>query len=215
MLPNLIPSKPAPSNKLTFNSLLSYLWVISTLIISLSISGCSLLDLKQNDQELEKQLNNIQHWQARGKLSVATPEDTVTGYLTWQQNEQDFDLFISGPFGQGSSRLVGNHTKASLTLPGKDPIHAPSADYLMSKYVGWTFPVLDIRYWVKGQASPHSPSTEIRNSMGLLDSLNQHNWDVQFSQYQRAGDTWLPGRIKITGHAFKFTFIIKEWTINE
>ena len=127
--------------------------------------------------------------------------------------QQDFDLFISGPFGQGSSRLIGNQHQASLTLPGKEPVQAPSADYLMAQYLGWTFPVLDIRYWVKGQASPNSPSTEIRNTMGLLESLSQHGWNVEFSRYQRVGDTWLPGRIKITGHDFKFIFAIKEWLI--
>lgn len=197
------------------NLLSNFLLISLTLLLSLTLSGCSLLSLQQDGQELEVQLNKIQNWQARGKLSVVTPEDAVTGYLTWQQNHQDFDLFISGPFGQGSSRLVGNHNKASLTLPGKDPVHAPSADYLMAQYVGWTFPVLDIRYWVKGQPSPNSPYTESRNNMGLLDNLKQHGWDVEFSRYQIAGDTWLPSRIKIIGHEFKFIFVIKEWIIND
>lgn len=183
------------------------------LVLSLTLSGCSVFSLKQDDQSLENQLNRIQNWQARGKLAATTPDDSVTGYLTWQQDHQDFDLFISGPFGQGSSRLIGNQHQASLTLPGKEPVQAPSADYLMAQYLGWTFPVLDIRYWVKGQASPNSPSTEIRNTMGLLESLSQHGWNVEFSRYQRVGDTWLPGRIKITGHDFKFIFAIKEWLI--
>ena len=184
------------------------------LLLSLGLSGCSLFNLQQDSQQLEKQLNQIQQWQVRGKLSVVTPEDAVTGFLTWHQDHEDFDLFISGPFGQGSSRLVGNNGKASLTLPSKEPVHAPSAEYLMARYLGWQFPVLDIRYWVKGQASPNSSSTEVRDEMGLLESLHQHDWQVLFSRYQRQGDTWLPGRIKMIGHNFKFIFAIKEWTID-
>ena len=190
------------------------LFILLTTIVTLNLSGCSLIELQQDSQALEQQLNQIQKWQARGKLSVSTPDDSVTGYLTWQQNNDQFDLFLSGPFGQGSSRLVGNDHSASLTLPGKDPVTAPSAELLMTHYLGWDFPVLDIRYWIKGQASPTSDYTEVRGSLGLLEQLNQHDWDVELSKYQRVSDTWLPGRIKITGHDFKFIFVIKEWSIH-
>lgn len=191
--------------------------ILSGLIVcsTLWLTSCSVFNLQQDSQNLANQLNQIQQWQVRGKLSVVTAEDAVTGYLTWHQDNEDFDLFLSGPFGQGSSRLVGNNASASLTLPNKDPVHAPSAEYLMARYLGWQFPVLDIRYWVKGQPSPNSTFTEVRNSMGLLESLQQHGWQVEFSRYQPQGDTWLPGRIKMIGHDFKFIFAIKEWTIND
>jgi outer membrane lipoprotein LolB len=183
------------------------------LFIGMSLTGCSIFDLQQDSQILEKQLNTLQQWQVRGKLSVVSPNEAVTGYLTWQQNKEDFDLFLSGPFGQGSSRLVGNNNQATLTLPNQDPVNAPSAEYLMARYLGWNFPVLDLRYWVKGQPSPHTTFTEVRNTLGLLESLQQHGWKVEFSRYQRQGDTWLPGRVKIIGNDFKFIFAIKEWSI--
>jgi outer membrane lipoprotein LolB len=185
------------------------------LLLSSELTGCSLLNIQQDDQALENRLNLLQQWQARGKLSIVSPEDSATGYLTWKQDHKDFDLFISGPLGQGSTRLVGNNHAASLTLPGKNPVYAPSADKLVTDYLGWQFPVLDIRYWVKGQASPNYPSTEVRDSLGLLENLYQHGWEVQLSRYQRIRDTWLPGRIKIIGHDFKFIFVIKEWTIDD
>jgi outer membrane lipoprotein LolB len=181
----------------------------------MSLSGCSIFNLQQDSQQLQRQLNKIQQWQVRGKLSVVSPSDAVTGYLTWQQDKEDFDLFLSGPFGQGSSRLVGNNGQATLTLPNQKPVNAPSAEYLMARYLGWQFPVSDIRYWVKGQASPNSAFTEVRDSLGLLESLQQHGWHVQFSRYQRQGDTWLPGRVKMIGHNFKFIFAIKEWSIHD
>jgi outer membrane lipoprotein LolB len=184
------------------------------LLIAMNLTGCSIFDLQQDSQILEKQLNALQQWQVRGKLSVVSPNDAVTGYLTWQQDKEEFDLFLSGPFGQGSSRLVGNNSQATLTLPNQDPVNATSAEYLMVRYLGWNFPVLDLRYWVKGQPSPHTPFTEVRNALGLLESLQQHGWKVEFSRYQRQADTWLPGRVKLIGNNFKFIFAIKEWSIN-
>ncbi len=185
------------------------------LFISMSLSSCSIFNLQQDSQQLQQQLNKIQQWQVRGKLSVVSPSDAVTGYLTWQQDKESFDLFLSGPFGQGSSRLVGNSSQATLTLPNQEPVNAPSAEYLMARYLGWQFPVLNLRYWVKGQASPNSTFTEVRDTLGLLESLQQHDWKVEFSRYQRQGGTWLPGRIKMIGHGFKFIFAIKEWSIHD
>jgi outer membrane lipoprotein LolB len=184
------------------------------LSMGMNLSGCSIFNLQQDSQILEKKLNTLQQWQVRGKLLVVSPDDSVTGYLTWQQDKEEFDLFLSGPFGQGSSRLVGNNSQATLTLPNQDPVNAPSAEYLIARYLGWTFPVLDLRYWVKGQPSPHTPFTEVRNTLGLLESLQQHGWKVEFSRYQRQADSWLPGRVKILGNDFKFIFAIKEWSIN-
>jgi outer membrane lipoprotein LolB len=184
------------------------------LSMGMNLSGCSIFNLQQDSQILEKKLNTLQQWQVRGKLLVVSPDDSVTGYLTWQQDKEEFDLFLSGPFGQGSSRLVGNNSQATLTLPNQDPVNAPSAEYLIARYLGWTFPVLDLRYWIKGQPSPHTPFTEVRNTLGLLESLQQHGWKVEFSRYQRQADSWLPGRVKILGNDFKFIFAIKEWSIN-
>jgi outer membrane lipoprotein LolB len=184
------------------------------LSMGMNLSGCSIFNLQQDSQILEKKLNTLQQWQVRGKLLVVSPDDSVTGYLTWQQDKEEFDLFLSGPFGQGSSRLVGNNSQATLTLPNQDPVNAPSAEYLIARYLGWTFPVLDLRYWIKGQPSPHTPFTEVRNTLGLLESLQQHGWKVEFSRYQRQANSWLPGRVKILGNDFKFIFAIKEWSIN-
>lgn len=184
------------------------------LIISMGLQGCSIFSLQQNSSELKSQLDQIQSWQVRGKLSVINQQQSATGYLTWIQEEDDYDLFLSGPFGQGASHLIGNSQYASLSIAGKEPAIAKSAEQLMYQQLGWQFPVLDIRYWVKGQISPHSKARFKKNDMGLMESLKQHGWQVNFSRYQRQGDVWLPGRIKISGHQLKFTFVIKEWTFS-
>lgn len=193
---------------------MKFLFTTLMLIIGMSLQGCSIFSLQPNSSELTNQLNQIESWQVRGKLSVISQQESATGYLTWIQEEDNYDLFLSGPFGQGASHLIGNDQYASLSIGGKKPVLAESAEQLMYQQLGWQFPVLDIRYWVKGQASPHSEADFKKDDMGLMESLKQHGWQVNFSRYQRQGDTWLPGRIKISGHQLKFTFVIKEWTFS-
>lgn len=176
-------------------------------ILTLLISGCASLSPTTGD-------DGSPSWHVRGKLSVTTPQDSVTGYLTWEQQQDAYDLFISGPLGQGASRLTGNQHKAELTLPGwQQPQRAASAEQLLQHHMGWSFPVSDVRYWVQGQASPASDADAQRDEQGRLITLKQHGWSIRFSRYSRHGQRWLPGLIKVSGYQHKFIFAIKEWTL--
>ncbi|MFC3681120.1 lipoprotein insertase outer membrane protein LolB [Bacterioplanoides pacificum] len=187
----------------------------SLLLLSLWLSGCALLTPQGGQQQLQNQLSHIDSWQVRGKLSVRSPQDSVTGYLTWEQQQQDYQLFITGPFGQGSSRLSGSADFAELLLPGwQSPQRADNAEQLMLAHMGWNFPVSDIRHWVKGQPAPGQVSELQFDDNGLLQQLQQHGWQVRYSRYSRHQGYWLPGLIKVSGHNFRFVFAIKEWTIN-
>lgn len=180
------------------------------------LSGCASMYPQGSSKELQQQLNQLENWQVRGKLSVVSPESSNTGYLTWKQRQQAYDLYIAGPFGAGSSRLQGDGQQASLLIPGwKEPQYAASAEELMLIHTGWNFPVSQIRYWVKGQAIPGSKAKAHFNDNGLLDSLEQHGWTIRYSRYQQHNGYWLPSLIRINGHDFRFTFAIKEWTLHD
>ncbi|WP_430459921.1 lipoprotein insertase outer membrane protein LolB [Thalassolituus sp. LLYu03] len=181
----------------------------------ITLTACTSFMPRGGQSELQSQLAGLDTWQVRGKLSVTSPDDTVTGYLTWEQHKQTYDLFISGPFGSGASRLSGSKNKAELTLPGWDnPEVARSPEQLMQTHMGWNFPVSDIRYWVKGQPSPANHADTEYDANGLLSTLRQHGWEVKYSRYQQQNGYWLPGLIKISGYNFRFIFSIKEWTLN-
>lgn len=195
------------------NKTLSIKVALALLLVSL-LSSCASMLPQGTSKELQQKLSMLDNWQARGKLSVVSPDSSNTGYLTWKQQQQAYDLYISGPFGAGASRLQGNQQQASLLLPGwKEPQYAASAEELMLIHTGWNFPVSEIRYWVKGQPIPKSKVKAEFNDNGLLDSLEQHGWTIRYSRYQQQNGYWLPGLIRISGHDFRFTFAIKEWTL--
>lgn len=184
------------------------------LLLLSMLSGCASFLPQGSSKEFQQQLSQLTHWQARGKLAVAGPESSNTGYLTWKQKGHAYDLYISGPFGAGSSRLQGDQHQASLLIPGWDkPQRARNAEALMRIHTGWNFPVSQIRYWVKGQPIPNSAGKTEFNDNGLLDQLEQHGWTIRYSRYQQQNGQWLPGLIRISGHDFRFTFAIKEWTL--
>ncbi len=182
----------------------------------LLMSACASFLPQGGSDALQDSLNDVQHWQVRGKMSVITPDDSATGYMDWKQNQREFDLYIAGPLGQGATRLTGDKGSAALTLPGWDePRHAESPEELMLLYLGWNFPVSDIRYWVKGQASPNGNANTEYDESGLLSRMEQYGWTITYKRYSNRNGYWLPGLVKVSGHDFRFTFSIREWTLHD
>lgn len=187
------------------------LWAI--IILSSLLASCA--SLSPNGKISDSQdLSTLQHWQVRGKLAVMSPEDNVTGYLTWEQNQRAYDIFIAGPFGARSSRLSGDHKHANLLLPGwKYPQQARNAEELMSLHLGWDFPVASLNHWIKGQVAPRGKSQATYDEHGLLSELQQHGWHISYSRYQLQQGYWLPKLIKIQGYNYRFTFAISQWNL--
>ena len=182
--------------------------------LALILAGCAAFRPQGGQEHLQDRLSQLDHWQVRGKMSVRTPDDGATGYLDWQQNDREFDIYIAGPLGQGATRLSGDKASAQLTLPGWDePRSADSPEELMLLYMGWNFPVSDIRYWVKGQPSPRGDAETQYDDTGLLSQMNQYGWEIRYSRYSQQNGYWVPGLVKVSGYDFRFTFSIREWTL--
>lgn len=188
--------------------------ITALLCYALLLSACSHLTPKADDYQSAKQLNQVQNWQAKGKLSVNSQETNATGYLTWVQNQQAYDILVSGPFGARSSRLTGDSQQASLLLAGwQQPQLADNAEQLMQQHLGWDFPVASLHYWIKGQIAPKGKAKPVFNEHGLLESLQQHGWNISFARYQQQQGVWLPGLIKMQGYNYRFTFAIAQWNL--
>ena len=177
---------------------------------TLMLSACSSL-LKTDGPD---HLDSLKHWDIAGKISIKTPQDAATGFLSWNQDVHKYQIFITGPLGQGSTKINGSKSKTELLLPGWDsPAVAESPELLMSQYLGWNFPIQDIHYWIKGQLAPGSDFTIKTDDYGMTESLSQHGWKIDYSRFQQYGDYWLPGRVKISGYDHRFILAISKWTV--
>lgn len=188
-------------------------YLILIIMLTVLLHGCSMLPVR-NGADVEPQ--TLRHWQIQGKLAVRHADDSVSGYLTWEQNRDRFDLFITGPFGQGATRLSGDSHRASLQLPEwPQPRYADSPEELMETALGWQFPARNLTYWIQGLAGPDSEATTSVDHYGLLESLTQDGWTIRYSRYQRNGEHWLPGLLKISGHDYQLTLAINQWTLHD
>ncbi len=82
--------------------------LLASLLIS-QLTGCSPFNNKPVQDS----------WTLSGKIGITTPKESMAGFIRWQQQQDNFDIYVSGPLGQGSTRIQGNPQQATLTQGGK------------------------------------------------------------------------------------------------
>jgi len=164
-------------------------------------------------------VQNLSHWQITGKLGVRIPGDNGSANLRWQNQERQYTLDLSGPFGQGRLLIRGKPGRVTLQQPGEAPLMADSAEDLIYQTTGWTLPVMHLAYWVRGVPAPHHPVARLElDESGRLAELQQAGWHIQYQNYQTvpAGNSLLqlPGRVTAEYGDIRLTLIIRQWQLD-
>lgn len=157
-------------------------------------------------------LQQLQHWQAEGKLGLKLEQSRHKAYFDWQQSQDNFVIRLSGPLGQGTSWLRQQNGLTTLESSDGQRRQANSAEALMQNSFGWQVPVSQLRHWIKGIPAPTQLAESInRNELGLLANLQQLGWQLSFSRYGQHGNWQLPGKIIAVREGIRLTIIVKRW----
>lgn len=193
------------------------------LLAALFMLGCASqrgLTPPANLQAHQQQLEAIQHWQINGKLGIRSPAENGSASLKWQQKPGHYQINLAGPLGQKRLQISGTPKHVTLTQAGQPPLSAKSAEALIKKAAGWTLPVAQLNYWVRGLPAPKAPITALNLSPeGLISELQQAGWSISYSNYQdhpHAGGTLaLPGKIQAQHRDLRLTLIIRSWQLGD
>lgn len=182
------------------------------LCISFIISACS--NTPKQTIIPPKNVESISQWQATGRVGIRTSQDAISGNFNWQHDPQGFSLVISGPFGQGTTKISQGDDQL-VTLEYKD-IKDTGTDpqRLLEKHFGWQFPVNQIAYWARGIAEPNSAAAFNYNvESQLLEEITQDGWQVSYKEYSQVQGLPLPRKLQAVKSPFRVNLIISDWTI--
>ncbi len=155
------------------------------------------------------------NWQAKGKLALRIDDKSQSANFSWKQNKFDFVIHLYGPLGQGSAYITKQGQR--YTLKSKDgTLEAESAEALMLKANGWSIPVSNLIFWLRGLPSVKSPIQATRfYPTGALQTLKQNDWDIQYTTYQEKSGYLLPKKMKALRDNIKLTLFIKSWAFDK
>ncbi len=191
-----------------------------TFTLLLALGGCNHFASKEqltgsgqakSWQTHKQQITPLDAWQINGKLGIRSEKESGSAVLFWLQRQDYFDIRLSGPLGQGSTRLTGRQGAVSLEIANRGTFQASSAEELMQQQLGWSLPVENLLWWVRGLPAPHSKSQVQLDSNSLLAKLEQDQWQVEYLSYRIENGIQLPERIKLSGAGLNITLVIKEW----
>lgn len=158
--------------------------------------------------------NLPEQWGLQAKLGIRTTTDSGSVTLNWQQRDQDYRIRIQGPLGKGNATITGNDQRVTIERPGKPTVESADIHALLYETFGWTLPIEDFKYWVRGIANPQRPvQAADYQAPGILNRLEQSQWRLRYSRYQTVGKWALPGLIKADQENARLTLIIREWQL--
>ncbi len=220
-----IPNTLTPLNlRLNYQLSLPALGFIA-LLLSL-LSACAPLQ-KQPDPTIQltppswpahqAEMASIDNWQLKGKLAYRNDADSGSAWFDWTQHGDNFNIYLSGPFGVGTVQINGNAQAITLSQPGEIDISSHSSNALTQRLFGWQLPVEQMRYWVRGIPARSLSARVIKtfNEEGLLDTLQEDGWQLNISRYQAGPRGSLPGKIKGNNDELAFTLLLKAWSFPE
>lgn len=167
----------------------------------------------------QARIHKITHWHVTGKLGVKIPGDNGSANLRWQNATSNYSLDLSGPFGQGRLLITGKPGRVTLQQAGEAPLTADSAEELILQTTGWTLPVTQLAYWVRGVPAPYQPIVRMEHDdSGLLASLEQAGWHIQYANYSSTKldktSVQLPSRVTAEYGDIRLTLIIRQWQLH-
>ena len=164
----------------------------------------------QRDQSVASQAN----FHLRGRIAIKNGADGGSGRFEWKQKGDQIRFELSAPLSNQTWRLQGQPGSYTLTDSKGAPQQSDDARELIYAASGWTIPMQELRYWVRG-ARAESVNAEAAqlsfDATGRLSVLKQNGWTVNYERYSDASDGALPTKLRAFKGEAQVRVIVQSW----
>jgi outer membrane lipoprotein LolB len=196
-----------------------FFWLLSILLFLNACTGVSIKDTgpanRQAYQQRVGKLNAIQEWGLLAKISLDDGDQGGSGKLQWRVEPGGSELDFHGALGRGAWHLQIGPGRAVLTEANGDIQSASSVNALLQDRMGWPIPVEALQWWVRGLAAPGEVEDQQIDSEGVLISMRQFGWYVEYSRYDNSAVVALPKRLNATMNDYRVKLAVSRWHLAE
>ena len=182
-----------------------------TATASLGFTGCQqVVKPVQSTPTLEAAKPNNQ-FNLEGKIGVKTPEQSGSAFYTWVQNQDNFDIQLSGILGIGKTIITGKPGEVTLNSSKTGQITAATPEELLERATGWVTPITHIIDWVQARPATKNAKTQT-DSMQRISQIIEDDWIVDLSYNN---DATLPNKLILkqqleAGQENRITIVIQN-----
>jgi outer membrane lipoprotein LolB len=189
-------------------------WAV--LLLLCMLSACA--TVAPRTAALPADLNDLERWQAEGRLGVSGPETGGSGSFEWLQRGDRAEIQIRGPVGVGSVRLElrGEGTRPDLRLQTSDgrTLEAQAAWDELEARLGAAVPAGQLRYWMLGLAAPGAHEwTEAPE--GGVATLEQSGWRIDYQRFSTDPGARVPVKLKAASGDARVRIVVDRWRLGQ
>ena len=176
---------------------------------SLILTGCQPFVQKPTNHSQQVEAEN--QFNLQGKIGVRTPQQSGSAFFTWVQQQQQFDIELSGILGVGKTQISGKPGQVTLNSAKTGLIYAESPEELLEQATGWQAPITHLVDWV--QARPATVDAQIqKDPQHRPTQFIEDGWTVDLSYNDSAS---LPNRLILkqaleSGQENRITMLIQN-----
>lgn len=190
------------------------------------LTACSTTDQAASFNDFGKPLGNhhlsrsqhynqsasLQNWTIRGEIAVHNQQKGWNASFNWQQQPQGYQIQLFGPLGTNRIQIAGNANQVTLRSATRF-ISARTPEQLIQQELGWSIPVSNLTYWLKGIPAPGISAKQSFDLNNHIAQMSQEGWRVVYLRYIAVNGVDLPNRILLSNPYLQIRLIISQWDI--
>ena len=154
----------------------------------------------------------LTHWQVQGRVAVRAEDEGWSAHFDWKQTDQDYQIRLRGPFGQGAVELHGNGQGVWLKRADHAPVFAVNPELLLQQETGWRLPVAGLSSWLRGLPVAGDEHNNLQwDEHGRLREVEQNGWQIVYRSYELQGEVQLPEKLQLSRDSLLVKFVIDDW----
>jgi outer membrane lipoprotein LolB len=148
----------------------------------------------------------------QGRIGVSNGKDAGSGQFVWTQDGTAFDFTLTVTLTGDRFRLFGRPGRVTLVDAEGRSQNGFDAEALLAERTGWHIPVQQLGYWVRAMRAPGEEAVPQFGDDGLLTSLAQSRWQIDYRGWTRDRSTALPLKLTATRKPHRVRVVIRDWS---
>jgi outer membrane lipoprotein LolB len=188
------------------------------LLVVMTALGACVSQPSRPPAAVPENLNELDRWQARGRIGVSGADGGGSGSFEWHQEGDRANIQIRGPVGIGSVRLEvqGDEAQPDVKLQTGDGVTLESQaawDELEAR-LGAPVPAGHLRFWMLGLAAPGDHAWDAAAAQGQK-ALEQDGWRIVYQQYSSDAGALVPMKMNATSGATRVRIVVDRWLLGQ
>lgn len=145
-------------------------------------------------------------WRLAGKISVKYDSEAFASRFRWKQDRYSSEILFKNPFGQYIKVTISDGLSVLENSAGST-IKNDSLKSLMSKELGWSFPLETLSAWFGGLL--HTEEKLRDHGVHKEVFFSDDGWKMVVEEFSPGSN--LPRRLRFSSDEVEIKLIIKEW----